>query len=310
MELFQKIVEEYNNGDNPSYGQNAHQNVVELTKGSTNDPSRLTEINMEKAKEAYRQYLLEYEQVFNNWKLSGTHEEMEDNVVRLVTDPLSKFTSTKTLLYFHEITLQHPGLFENACGLLPENVFFESASESVAFTSNKTLSAQKKKSAAAAQIEIMEAYSNKTTSIAEKSFLIAEKKTKVLAKSAAIKNIDTLKQIITRDKKEKRSMIKELVLEKGSRSSAMDDMEAHRERKKARGGAKDPGTPESQASLMDDISEVEQQICYSAKQLKVEQDELTFMAIPMKIGMKIPMTTTQETYLQATTAITTPPAPS
>lgn len=118
--FFQSVVEEYNNPAN--YNNNEHPNIT--CGRSISPPSKFDPIVWQKAKSAFEDLTLEYEKCFNNWKMSGTHDDFENSVNRVATTESEKqkkpfidfINRNYVLLYMHEFVYQYPDVLAKMIG--------------------------------------------------------------------------------------------------------------------------------------------------------------------------------------------------
>ena len=124
-DLHDAIAREYNNIENNSYGKIVY---PEIGNFKAYDPPKLSFITSKKSSSSFKALLRDYEYCFNKWMLSGTHEESNDNIMKVVIDrPFVDFVNNQgAMIYFHKCIMQYPNILANALGKLTADIFFES----------------------------------------------------------------------------------------------------------------------------------------------------------------------------------------
>jgi hypothetical protein len=132
--LFELVASEYNS-DNTLYGSD-HFPSAALIDFKRNDPAIFQEITWRDAQRVFKEAVKLYETSYQNWKVSGNHEDLENSL------PFSSFTKCQYVMYWHEFLQINKGLLAKFAGFLPEDVFFESCERA----SMKTAQTRKRKS--------------------------------------------------------------------------------------------------------------------------------------------------------------------
>ena len=103
--------------------------LIDITR---NDPALFQEITWKDAQRTVKECVKVYETCYQNWKVSGNHEDLENSL------PFSDFTHSQYVIYGHHYFLMNDGLLAKMAGFLPEEVFFESSDPKSVASVNKS----------------------------------------------------------------------------------------------------------------------------------------------------------------------------
>jgi hypothetical protein len=249
------------------------------------DPSIFQAISWDEAKRVTNECLRTLEKAMRQMTVSGSHgSDIEEGTAPTVsgshgsdieegTAPLPGLQSKfPYVFYWFEFQKEHSLFFRNMTTNLPEDVFRETGKRGgTNFVKNNNN--KKKKDEVAVALNTMNDLEEKKLSLEMKRFEALERKVgldekkvgaiidaNLVHKETAIVNqIQALQSTKRGLASEKLELQKELVEEcDGDRKQTKHRQKAHRERKKTRGGGKDPDTPESNASMMDAIDDIEE----------------------------------------------------
>lgn len=260
--LHEKIAEEYNDKNNKSHGKVAFPSLGDFENCH---PSTFSRITWQQSIAVFKKIVKEYEYAFNNWKLSGTHEEMIDNVTTMIEAPFSNFAKAGTVLYFHEYVSQYPGFLDKATGALPGDAF----SESIATTNPTTPKSGKR---TRRPKNDRSSSSSKDSSSTDLSAFVKDQsqRTKFIHTSLLNATASALEKDLDHKKDRKRRLMKELTDECNGKKQGKERLKKFVRHKSLHRGTEvdsDDGSLDSQASLMQDIIDQEESI-ESMRQLK------------------------------------------
>jgi len=275
-ELHRLIATEYNDRSNKHYGTNAFPSQKIRANSFV-----FSSITWQKSMSTLKDYMKEYEYAFNKWKLSGTHEVMEENISKIVANkPFSDFSNNAgAILYIHEFVYAFPSVFQKSIGTLPETAFSESISFGDAEHSQHDNNSSKTNS------------SSRNNTAAEMKVFNSDqaKRTHAISVGLAAESKDTLEKGFDRKKDRKRKLMEELYEACRTETNDGNNKEAEKEAKKTaksrlktfirkaegNGTMDDDSDADSQQSLMDDIYQTTKSISYDSNLLQQASANLT-----------------------------------
>lgn len=228
--LFEVIVEEYNS-HKAEYAIDAFPTAVTLAPKAK--PAYFSpNLDWKEALRVWKLYISQYEQDVTNFDVSGTHNDDDDN--------FAAFTQSSVIVYLHQYMKEYPGFLKKATGALNDDVQEESNGQ----RASKRLRATKRDS------DIVERRRFNDSK---------DKQVQILKKSSAVKNLETLDEIIWKNKDRKRCLmdaLAEAIPEKNERKQRKNRHMTRVEIRKGCGeDTEDDDTVESQAALFDDLVE-------------------------------------------------------
>ena len=274
QDLFTAISNEYN-GTKDEYGI-IHESFKELVP-SRQHPKVYEPMDWTQAKRCFRDFLWDYEKSVSNWKVSGTHEDYDDNLEKTITvidKPFESFVNNNSSLkYLHLFMEKSPGLFEYLVGALPEGVFVTSAardSNSETQSTNKKTppSTASKNSRSNNELLAYNKIQAERNSIMEKRAEAAKMQCDAALRSSRIEDLKNLDEMLTKNLDTKRRLkraLEEALPDKQQRKSRKWQHDQRVKRRKQKGeDTEDDDTDESKADIMDDFNN----ICHSVAEMK------------------------------------------
>ena len=247
--LFEAIVVEYNS-HKAEYAVAAYPTAVTLSPKAK--PSCFSaNLDWKEALTVWKAYVSQYENDIINFDVSGKHNDDDDD--------LAAFTQSSVVVYLHQYMKEYPGFLQKASGALDDEVQEESNGPRATKRHRVT---------------------KRDADLVEKRRFNDSKdqQVKILKKSAAIKNLETLDGVIWKNKDRKSLIMKAL-------AEAIPDNNERKERKKAHANrvytrkeagvdSEDDDTIESQADLMNNLADTIKTICSAKAQKDAVNNEI------------------------------------
>ena len=265
-DLFDAIAKEYGSTESNSYGQIAY---PDLGNFKAHHPSRVSSITAKKIALSFKMLLREYECCFNKWKLSGTHEEMNDNIMKVVVDkPFADFANNQgVMMYFHKFLQLYPDILANAVGKLSADAFSES------INGTPTMKGEGK------VVVKMSTSANKNAAAIQAFNTDQVKRTKSISGALLTASVGSLEANLHRNKDRKRELMQQLYSHcEGNKRVAKGRLQVFiankSESNNSRGAFSYDSDDDSQASLLEEIVDAQKSTDYSDYLMGKAREEL------------------------------------